>query len=54
MHLLSGEDVEVSHDGSAEKIYELFQAGKVETIHSSEPNLETVFLEITGRNLEEK
>ena len=54
MHLLSGEDVEVSHDGSAEKIYELFQTGKVETIHSSEPNLETVFLEITGRNLEEK
>lgn len=55
MHLLSGEDIEVSHDkNSAEKIYELFYAGKVETIHSSEPNLETVFLEITGRNLEEE
>lgn len=52
IHLLSGEDIEVCHDNSAEKIYELFRTESVETIHSSEPNLETVFLEITGRNLE--
>ena len=54
IHLLSGEDIEVCHDNSAEKIYELFRTESVETIHSSEPNLETVFLEITGRNLEVK
>ena len=55
MHLLSGEDVELSHaPDSAGKIYELISSGLVETIHSSEPDLETVFLELTGRKLEEE
>lgn len=27
--------------------------GKAETIHSTEPTLETVFLELTGRDLQE-
>lgn len=55
MHLFSGEDVEVLHEkGSAQRICELLRAEKVETIHSSEPDLETVFLEITGRKLEEE
>ena len=54
MHLSSGEDVEISHDsGAAERISYLFSEGKIETIHSSEPTLETVFLELTGRKLEE-
>ena len=35
-------------------VYKSF-SGKmqIETIHSSEPNLETVFLELTGRKSEE-
>ncbi len=54
IHLFSGEDMELpDNKDSAQKIYELMAEGKIETIHSSEPNLETVFLEITGRKLEE-
>lgn len=53
LHLSSGEDMELPHDGaSAERIAALLRAGKIETIHSSEPTLETVFLELTGRKLE--
>ena len=36
---------------SAEQISDLFFHEKVETIHSSEPNLENVFLALTGRKL---
>ncbi len=54
LHLVTGEDVELPHDeGSAERIFSLMIEKKVETIHSSEPDLETVFLELTGRKLEE-
>ena len=54
LHLKSGEDVEMPHSKeSAEKISKLLEAEEVETIHSSEPTLETVFLELTGRKLEE-
>ena len=38
---------------SAEKIAELIRQGKLETIHSEEPTLETIFLELTGKKLEE-
>lgn len=34
---------------SAEKVKEYLEVDMVETIHSSEPNLETVFIELTGR-----
>ncbi|MCQ2082388.1 MAG: ABC transporter ATP-binding protein [Lachnospiraceae bacterium] len=55
LRLTSGEEMELSHDAtSAKKIYELMQENTVEAIHSSEPNLETVFLEITGRKLQEE
>lgn len=37
---------------AAVKIAELFEQDKVETIHSSEPNLETVFMTLTGRELD--
>ena len=37
---------------SAGKIQELFASEQVESIHSTEPNLETVFLELTGRRFE--
>ncbi len=54
LHLSSGEDLELKHGKeSATEISRLFEAGAIETIHSSEPNLETVFLELTGRKLQE-
>lgn len=55
LRLTSGEEMELFHDAtSAKKIYELMQENTIEAIHSSEPNLETVFLEITGRKLQEE
>ncbi len=36
---------------AAESIAEHFRKDEVESIHSSEPNLETVFIELTGRKL---
>ncbi len=54
IHLKTGEDISFAHDAeSAEKISSLIEQGKVDTIHSSEPTLETVFIELTGRTLEE-
>ena len=53
IHLTTGEDIELAHDtDSAGKISSLIDQGTVETIHSSEPSLETVFIELTGRRLE--
>lgn len=53
VHLKSGEDVELSHDVSTGKLLqEYFERCEVETIHSTEPNLETIFIELTGRKLE--
>lgn len=55
LRLSSGEEMELSHNtSSAKKIYELMLENTIEAIHSSEPNLETVFLEITGRKLQEE
>ena len=52
LHLLNGEDVELGHDVRAgEKIAEYFAKGQIETIHSTEPSLETVFMELTGKGL---
>ena len=54
VHLADGENLELDREEqSAERIGELLKAGKLETIHSTEPNLESVFLELTGRKLEE-
>ena len=54
LHLSSGEDIVMPHESdSAETISRLLSDGSIETIHSSEPTLETVFLELTGRRLEE-
>ena len=54
IHLADGSDIEVSVGSeSAAKISELMTSGKLETIHSTEPTLETVFLELTGRGLQE-
>jgi ABC-2 type transport system ATP-binding protein len=55
VHLISGEDIELPNNAdSAERVSKLIQNGSLETIHSSEPTLETVFLELTGRKLEEE
>jgi len=54
LHLSSGEDIVLPHESqSAETISCLLTGGNIETIHSSEPTLETVFLELTGRKFEE-
>lgn len=50
IHLYDGTDITLENDGTgALQIAELLSLKKVETIHSTEPNLETVFLELTGR-----
>ena len=55
LHLTTGEDAELVHGAaSADQIAELLREERIETIHSSEPTLETVFLELTGRNLEDE
>ncbi len=54
MHLSSGEDLALAHTkDSSDAIAKLFAEGQIEAIHSSEPTLENVFLELTGRKLEE-
>lgn len=53
LHLKSGEDVELEHSGAcAHELEKLMEQGKIDTIHSSEPTLETVFIELTGRRFE--
>jgi len=51
--LKDGQTLELPIDKtSSKKIGELFENEFVESIHSSEPNLETVFIQLTGRKLE--
>ena len=48
----NGEYEEIGSDSSeADKIADYFRQGMIETIHSTEPDLETVFMELTGRGL---
>lgn len=50
--LKNGEAISLVNDSSsAEKIAAYMTAEEVESIHSTEPNLETVFMELTGRGL---
>ncbi len=52
--LKNGKSVELPCDqSSAKTISDYFSSELVESIHSSEPNLETVFIKLTGRNLNE-
>lgn len=52
LHLYNGTDLEMSNDKfSAKEISKYLEDGMVETIHSTEPDLETVFMELTGRGL---
>lgn len=52
IHLTDGSDMEIpQNESSAEAISNLLRKGKAETIHTTEPNLETVFMELTGKDL---
>lgn len=50
VHLTDGNDIQIPYnENTADKIAELIKNGHAETIHTTEPNLETVFMELTGR-----
>ncbi|MDE6729824.1 MAG: ABC transporter ATP-binding protein [Oscillospiraceae bacterium] len=52
IHLINGTDIQLPHnENAADKVAELIRNGHVETIHTTEPNLETVFMELTGKEL---
>lgn len=52
IHLADGTEKEIPHDeNAAEVIAELLRNGNTETIHTTEPDLETVFMELTGKEL---
>lgn len=52
IHLSDGTDIQIPHNENAsEKVAELLKNGRAEAIHTTEPNLETVFMELTGREL---
>jgi len=54
LRLDDGEEQEIVNEPeAAQVIYDYLHQRKIVSIHSSEPNLETVFMELTGRNLEE-
>ena len=50
IHLKNGQDISLEHDGeSAEQMKNYLLQDAIETIHTTEPNLETIFMELTGR-----
>lgn len=52
IHLADGTDIEFPHNrDAADRVAELIRDGRAETIHTTEPNLETVFIELTGKEL---
>ncbi len=53
LHLKDGSDLELAHmPESGRQIAALLQEGVLETIHSTEPDLETVFMELTGKRFD--
>ena len=53
LHLYDDSDVILGHSAEdMKKVKQYLENNAIETIHSSEPNLETVFIELTGRKLE--
>lgn len=53
LYLYDGSEVILQHDKtSIEKLVGYLERGELETIHSTEPNLETVFIELTGRKFD--
>ena len=54
IHLKNGQDIELVHNKeSAEQIKNYIENEELETIHSTEPNLETIFMELTGKEFYE-
>ena len=52
IELNDGKQIEIPHnEHTANTIYNLLKHNKIETIHSSEPNLEDIFMELTGRGI---
>lgn len=52
IHLSDGKDMQLPHNkDSAAVLSELIVSGRAETIHTTEPDLETVFMELTGKEL---
>lgn len=52
LHLTDGSDCELVHGArDADRLAGLLGSGAVETIHSTEPDLETVFMKLTGKEL---
>ena len=52
VRLFDGTELELAHDASsARKLAQLLESGEAETVHSTEPDLETVFTELTGRRV---
>lgn len=52
LHLKSGEDIELRHDkDDIEKIIFYLQNDELETIHTDEPDLEMIFMTLTGGEL---
>ncbi len=52
IHLSDGSDLQLAHnENAAGKVAELIKSGRAETIHTTEPDLETVFMELTGKEL---
>ncbi len=52
LHLKSGEDIELSHKkDDIEKLVFYFQNDELETIHTTEPDLEMIFMTLTGGEL---
>ena len=55
IRLYGGSSLELPNTAaSAEEICGYLQKGQIETIHSTEPDLESVFLELTGCSLREE
>lgn len=52
IHRHDGGDEElINNRTAAERLYQLIREEQIETIHSTEPNLESVFMELTGKRL---
>lgn len=52
LHLKNGNDIELEHSKeSADEIKMYIEKDELETIHTTEPNLEKIFMELTGKGL---
>lgn len=53
IHLTDGTDLQIpQNEAAADTVAQLLRSGTAETIHTTEPNLEAVFMELTGKELE--